>query len=279
MAEPGVTTYCYCWVITRTDGVVIATTDHDEDVVVEGVTCESVPGITTTRVTQALGINADDLEVEGFIDGKGIRDEDIRAGLFDRAAVRLYIVNWNDPTDFRLLSSGVLGQMVEREGGRFMTQHLGLSSDLVTAIGRTYQRTCDTKLGSARCGVDLTQSAYRAAATVTAVNGSTLTVSGVESFGDDWFSLGSIATAAGYEIGVRQHDGNTLALWREPDVTISAGDEIVVTAGCRQDIGTCGAKFNNVVNFQGFPRMPGQDELAKYPVRGREDYDGGSLFF
>lgn len=278
MAEPGVTTYCYCWVITRTDGTVIGTTDHDEDVTVDGYLCRSAPGITTTRFSQSLGLDPDDLEVEGYIDGDDIRDEDIRGGLFDNAAVRLYIVDWADPTEFRLLSTGTLGQVVETEGGGFMAQHLSLADDLMRPVGRTYQRTCDTKLGSARCGVNLDASAYRVTATVTVIDAARLTVTGLGPFDDDWFSLGTVTTAAGYEVAIRNHVGDTLDLWREPEVAISVGDEIVVTAGCRQDIGTCAAKFNNVPNFQGFPRMPGRDQMVTYPVRGIQKYDGRSLF-
>ena len=278
MAEPGVTTYCYCWVIERTDGVIIGTTDHDETVVVNGVTCESVPGITTTRFSKALGLRPSDMEVEGYIDGEAITDEDMRAGKYDDADATLYIVDWQDPTDFKILGTGKLGKMFETEEGEFMVEHLGLTDTLSQPVGRVYQRTCDTKLGSSRCGVDLTDPAYRATVTVVSVDGASIVVSGVSGFDNDWFSLGGVATANGYEIGIRLHSGNTLNLWREPDVTISAGDELVVTAGCKQDVATCHAKFDNVVNFQGFPRMPGRDRLTTYPVRGTARYDGGSLF-
>ena len=272
------TTYCYCWVITCTDGFVIGTTDHDEDVVVEGVTCESAPGVTTTRIAKSLGLDPDDMEVEGYVDGDAITDEDMRAGKYDGATATLYLVNWQDPFEFKIMTTGKLGMMVETEDGGFMVEHLGLTADLLQPVGRVYQRMCDTKLGSARCGVDLTDVAHRTTATVTAVDGATLTVSGIGGFATDWFSLGSVTTAAGYEIGVRLHDGDDLNLWREPDVTISVGDEIVVVAGCKQDIGTCNLKFNNIANFQGFPRMPGRDRLTEYPVRGKGEYDGGSLF-
>jgi hypothetical protein len=35
-------------------------------------------------------------------------------------------------------------------------------------------------------------------------------------------------------------------------------------------------KFNNILNFQGFPHIPGEDWLMAYPSSARE-MDGGSL--
>lgn len=273
----GNATLAYCWVVVRNDGVTIGVTDHDEDVTIDGVTCSSASGMVTTKFEQSLGLVSDDLEIEGVIDDQQITAEDIRAGKFDDADVKLYLVNWGDPTEFLHMATGKFGQIVEGDGGAFKVDFLSRSHDLAQPVGRTYQRTCDTKLGSTACGIDLTISTYSTTTTVQTVSGSTVTVLDLSGYDDGWFTLGSI-DVDGQIIGIRRHEGEVLELWREPDVAIDVAASITVTAGCKQDAGTCRTKFDNIINFQGFHLMPGNDRLTDYPVRGQDEYDGGSLF-
>jgi uncharacterized phage protein (TIGR02218 family) len=58
---------------------------------------------------------------------------------------------------------------------------------------------------------------------------------------------------------------------------LAAGDTFTVTAGCDKHFDTCVAKFNNAVNFRGFPHIPGNDFVVRYPVSGEPGHDGGSL--
>jgi hypothetical protein len=51
---------------------------------------------------------------------------------------------------------------------------------------------------------------------------------------------------------------------------IAIGDTFVIRAGCDKRLETCRAKFTNVVNFRGFPHIPGQDAVIRYASR-----DGG----
>jgi uncharacterized phage protein (TIGR02218 family) len=43
--------------------------------------------------------------------------------------------------------------------------------------------------------------------------------------------------------------------------TIAVGDTGTAVAGCDKTLATCKATFNNVVNFRGFPHVPGNDKL------------------
>jgi len=49
-----------------------------------------------------------------------------------------------------------------------------------------------------------------------------------------------------------------------------------LTAGCDRRAETCRVKFDNLVNFQGFPDMPGDDWQATVP-RQSQPATGGSL--
>ena len=47
--------------------------------------------------------------------------------------------------------------------------------------------------------------------------------------------------------------------------------------GCDRQLGTCRDRFANVANFRGFPHIPGNDFVLRYP-RADEAHDGGALF-
>lgn len=274
----GVTTICYCWVIRRVDGGVLGFTDHDADVIVNEVTCSSTTGITTTRLSQSLGLAPNDVEIDGAIDDEQLTADDIDAGRYDNAAVELYLVNWSDPAEYEMLIAGEFGDVIEADGGKFQTSFLSNAFRMNQPTGDTFQRTCNRELGDAGCGVDLTDPNFRVDVTVTGVSGTSLSVSGLGGFADEWFALGTVQTDAGTVLGVRNNSSSNLFLWETPPVTISIGDVLTVTAGCKLDAETCRLKFNNIANFLGFNFMPGNDTLTTYPIRGANEYNGGSLF-
>jgi uncharacterized phage protein (TIGR02218 family) len=49
-----------------------------------------------------------------------------------------------------------------------------------------------------------------------------------------------------------------------------------LVAGCDKRLETCRLKFNNILNFQGFPDLPGEDWVVAVP-RTSGANTGGSL--
>lgn len=49
---------------------------------------------------------------------------------------------------------------------------------------------------------------------------------------------------------------------------MSEGTRVRLTAGCDKSVATCRAKFDNVVNYRGFPFLPSEDWLYSYPKPG-----------
>lgn len=272
-----VTSLCYCWRIERRDAVVMAFTDHDRDLVVAGTTYRASTGITTTQMVQRLGLSVDNLEIDGAIDDDRITTADIERGLYDDARVDLYIVNWKDPTQYHHRARGTFGNVVQVEQG-FAVEFRSRAHVLNQPIGLTFQRTCQAKLGDGNCKVNLALAAYRATVTITAITDHVVTVSATGK-ATDFFTLGAMIDASGARFGIKTHKDNTITLWEEPAVPPVIGATVTLVAGCKQDIATCHSKFGNRLNFyMGFPHMPGNDALTNYPVRGRDEYDGGSLF-
>ncbi len=62
----------------------------------------------------------------------------------------------------------------------------------------------------------------------------------------------------------------TVSLLEAPVRSVAIGDTFAIRAGCDKRLETCRAKFGNVVNFRGFPHIPGQDAVIRYASR-----DGG----
>jgi uncharacterized phage protein (TIGR02218 family) len=58
---------------------------------------------------------------------------------------------------------------------------------------------------------------------------------------------------------------------------IAPGDTFAVTAGCDKRFATCRDRFDNVLNFRGFPHIPGNDFVMRYALDGEPGHDGKSL--
>jgi uncharacterized phage protein (TIGR02218 family) len=67
-----------------------------------------------------------------------------------------------------------------------------------------------------------------------------------------------------------------LALWQAPGRAVAVGDRFRVAAGCDKRAETCREKFDNFLNFRGFPHLPGDDWVTAYPKDGA-NHDGASL--
>ena len=283
--DSGVTTLCRCWIVTRGDGVVQGFTEHDADVTLDAVTCRAGSGLTGSELTQKLGLAVDGSEMSGALADDTLNEDDLAAGRYDAARVEIWLVDWSEPSLRVLLASGVLGE-VKRDGFAFTAEVRGLSERLNEDSGRLYTATCAADLGDGRCKIDLTNAAYRGSGVVGTLSAtSTFTASGLDGFDDGWFTAGKLSFTSGANAGlsveVKTHgkSGGTvsLTLWQAMPEMIAPDDAFTVTAGCDKRFQTCHNRFNNVVNFRGFPQIPGNDFVISYPVQGEPGNDGSSL--
>lgn len=283
--DSGATTLCRCWRITRSDGVVQGFTDHDEDVMLDGLTCRAGTGLDSSEVTAQLGLAVAGAEISGALTADSLTENDLAAGRYDAATVELFLVDWSEPSLVVPLSTGVLGE-VRREGAAFAAEVRGLADRLNQDSGRLYTATCSADLGDSRCTVDLTNPAYLGAGTIAALSGtSSFLASDLDSFADGWFSAGRLrftsGANAGLAIEVKGHlvraDGVAIELWQAMPEPLAAGDAFTVTAGCDKLFATCRERFSNGLNFRGFPHIPGNDFITRYAVAGEPGNDGQSL--
>jgi uncharacterized phage protein (TIGR02218 family) len=279
------TTLCHAWRVTRSDGVVLGFTEHDHDLTFLGTTFLAASGFSASAAEEEAGLPAATSDVAGGFSSEAITENDLMRGRYDGARVEVHLVNWADCDQHMLLKVQEIGD-VTRDAGQFQAELRSFASRLGEPQGRVYIRRCDATLGDARCGVDLAAPAMRAEGVVVSVpDASRLLLSGVRAVPEGFFRFGVLTFFDGDNHGQRLEiethavkDGLLeVTLWLPLEATPSAGDRVVLTAGCDKAFSTCRAKFANHLNFRGFPHIPGADFAYTY-ADGETLHDGGTLF-
>lgn len=281
----GTTTLCWCWRLSRTDGMALGFTDHDQVLQFDGTSFEPESGFAASEIRSGSDLAVDAQDAAGVLHSDRITETDILDGRWDNAAVELWRVNWSDPSQRVLMRRGAVGQ-IRRGRMAFVAEVRSLAHVLGQTVGRTFQAGCDATLGDARCRINLEGNAYRGSGTIIdTLRDRTFLAAGLGGFTAGWFTGGTITWTSGGNTGRRAevlvHDraGDatvTLTLLEAPVRSFSADDGFTVHAGCDKRIATCAAKFTNAVNFRGFPHIPGQDAVLRYASQG-ESNEGGVL--
>jgi uncharacterized phage protein (TIGR02218 family) len=275
-AVPCLTHWAICVSIIRTDGQTFAFTDHDRPMTFNGLVhspCNSL-SMSASELGAILG-SVGNIDMMGIISDDLITELDLLSGKFDGATVELWLVPWQGSEIPIRLNAGVTGNIVQGT--------VAFSMEALTAGARlqqqpllqTYTPHCRFQLGDVRCTINLVPLTVTGAVTATAVNvASNLSVrrqftdaSRLEA--DRWFELGTIEWLSGVNQGLRSEVksfvAGTFVLWQPTVEPIVIGDTYRAIPGCDKLRDTCIQKFNNFVNFGGFPDVPGKDALIRTP--------------
>lgn len=133
---------------------------------------------------------------------------------------------------------------------------------------RSYSVVCGHVLYDRGCKVNENNPLFKFDVTVTAITGSTISVSGtnVGSQASDFFVAGFLdrGTVERRMVLSQQNDSPTqvtLGLLL-PFADLSVGSELTLRAGCNHTAATCHNKFNNIVNHGGFPWVPTENPFS-----------------
>ena len=144
------------WRVVRRDGTVFTFTDHNRDIVYGAETYVAALGYQRSAIASGADLAVDETELLGLLNADSIDPEELRAGLWDHAEVRIFAVNWADLTQGELkLRRGRLGEVIASDDGSFRAELRGLAQPLQAAVGGMYQPECRADLGDARCGLPL----------------------------------------------------------------------------------------------------------------------------
>jgi uncharacterized phage protein (TIGR02218 family) len=263
------TTLCMCWKITRADGTVLGFTDFHEDLVISGLTYESQSGmVRATAVSAGSDLSVANADVETVLDSDSIDREDLEAGLFDFADIRIFLVSYLAPDAWQIkLLRGRLGEI---SLGKHTAQAelRSLTQMLQQRTGRTHEVACSYELGDAKCGVSL--AAFRQTGTVSEVINQHSFRDGSMAEDDGWFNQGKITFTSGNCAGLSMEiqrwnlSAQTYTLSLDMAYPIQVGDDYEATPGCDKTYATCKDKFDNM-NFSGFGHIPGSDWALSFP--------------
>jgi uncharacterized phage protein (TIGR02218 family) len=281
----GLTTVVRAWEVTRKDGRRFGFTDHDLDLTFDGLVFRAESGMSAAALQQGTGLSVDNTEAVGALSHHSVTDADIAAGRFDGALVTAWMVNWADVDARKVLFRGTLGE-ITRSGGAFSAELRGLTEALNRPVGRVFQTPCTAVLGDRSCRVDLDAPNMRAVGTVTEVTSKGgLIVTVPEAFEAEWFQRGRVNVVDGdfaglwgsikrdilFEDGARRID-----LWEPLRVAVPPGTQVQLVVGCDKRFETCRTKFDNLLNYQGFPDIPQEEWILVHPTMTTRR-DGGSL--
>ncbi|KMS55360.1 hypothetical protein V474_20205 [Novosphingobium barchaimii LL02] len=258
------------WRIARRDGVTLGFTTHDRDLWLDGVLHRASPGMVPSAIRKSADFEADSAEVRGSITHEAIASEDLASGRFDRAQVRIGLVDWQ--TGVReILYAGTIGAMTE-EDGAFAAELISRKAQLWRDPVPRTSPACRAVFCGPGCNLNpqhftrnVRLSAIDALANAAIFEGAP---------GADLHAGGTVHWLDGPQTGVvtgvmGPGESGGLVLDVPLDETIPIGTRARLREGCDHTLGTCADRFGNAVNFRGEPFLPGNDMLTRYPRPGQ----------
>lgn len=277
---------CNMMLLRLRTGEYVSITDHDESVeynLTEAgagpLTYSAGSGIAPSDVVLAAGMDASNYEAQGPLGGLVTRRA-LLGGSFDRARAWLFQVNFDDTAAGKIpIMAGNLSEG-RVEGGRFTFQVRSDQDRLNQTIGRLITPYCDADFGDARCTM-VPESIVGTVVSVFDYMSFGVTFAG--SYANDYFNYGQVEPLTGDLVGILPVEifdwtsGGVVTLFTAlPDLP-EVGDTFTIKRGCSKlrksddaSIPTC-VSYDNILNFRGFPEVPGTDQVLKMPIPGELD--------
>ena len=265
IVEGDLTSLAFCWRVERRDGVCLGFTSHDRDLETGGLVYRAAPGMLPSAVSVSDDFDASTLDVSGALTSDSIGESDLAAGRWDRAAVSLFLVDWEEPDGGRLHRvRGELGDVTVKANG-FEAELRGAAALLERAVAEQTSPECRAELGDRRCRVDMA-GRVRVTRVVAAPAEAVVVVAGAAG---PAYAFGRLRWLDGANSGLESlilaSEGSELTLREPPPFAVEEGVLVELREGCDKSFATCRARFANVENFRGEPHLPGMDLLTRYP--------------
>ena len=263
------TTLATLWKLTTRGGDILGFTDHDADVIYDGVTYQAATGYTRSAISANSTLAVDNVDLEGILASGALTADDIRAGVYDWCELLVSLINYADLTQGAvILRRGTLGEFTLKSGA-YLTELRGVSQSLSRNFLRVYTADCTADLGDSRCKVSL--AGYTDTGSVSTISTQrrifTASLTGGRAAG--FYDGGLLTWTSGLNVGAKQEvktvSGSTITLYLPSPEDIAASDTFTIRAGCDKTTATCTAKFANIANNRSFPFIPGRDKVLRTP--------------
>ncbi len=262
------TSLATCWRVSRNDGSVQGFTNHDQDIVIGGLTYKANTGFTATAFEQDNTLAVRNLDIESVLDDEGISESDLAGGEYDFATVEIFLTRWDnppsslslDPPEHILMVKGVTGE-ISMTNLRYRAEIRSFSQLLQQRISTLTTKECRAVFGDSKCTKDLSGLTDNIEITsVTSKRQFTVNTGRADGF----YNLGQITFTSGDNNGnqamVLDLTGGVIQLFESMPYTPQIGDTLTAVAGCAKTIDACKG-YSNILNYQGEPFIPGEDKL------------------
>lgn len=152
--------------------------------------------------------------------------------------------------DGSVTAAAAKGTEIELRSSSQLSERLGTPVPAVS-----FQRLCNHFLYDARCRISRATSGNHHEPVISSVNGSTITVSTIGAYIDQWFKSGEIVRDTDGERRTIVDQVGAVLKVNAPFRTLNAADAVTMYAGCAHTIAVCSDRFNNIANFGGHPAM------------------------
>ena len=280
--------YTTLWKIVRKDGFTLRFTDSPIEIIsdVDGEPQLYSPsgGFNASALSQKHDLKSNNRELKGHFDDDKISEADIRNGLYRDAEVYEYLIDSRFPNSGSLFGNKYyVGNIVFETGTKVWEWQVeGVTKFLKQKVGERFSRNCRYRFGNTRCTVDLDNDngvfngatlPIKSTASVTTVDNPRQIFKALSinsQYPDFAFQYGTVVWRSGsnngatYDIARYNAFDRTITLSETVPYDIQVGDAFFIHTGCSKSTTSC-KQYNNILNFGGYPFIPGGDNAIRTP--------------
>lgn len=249
-------------------GGTLAFTSAGRDVLYAARTYQHTPGLSRSAIEDAGEVMKASLKITAPENFRVSRLFEVYppSDVVDVVVRRLHE---DEPTDARVVWLGRV-QSVEWGPAHSLISCESVFSQLrQPGLRRIYSRNCPHLLYGSGCRVSSLAFEEEFVVDALSSGGFVVTSSIAGTFPNGYFAGGKIAFTATAGVverrGIRAHSGDELTL-SHPISSLGLGDTILAYPGCDRTKQTCADKFNNLVNYGGFPYIPVKNPFGQSSV-------------
>lgn len=267
-------TLAKCLRLVLRDGTTYGFTDHDQALVVDGVTYQPGEGLIPGDMDLSTGFNAGNVEIAIPV-GTLVTRAAVLGRRFNHADAYFFDVDWSvaNPDVIEWAKGQINDARIDGDMAVFEVR--SQSDYWNVTIGEVLSPRCAADFGDFRCKL----AKVAIAATITAVESSLrFTVNLGTTYGVNWFRFGTAQFTSGVLAGVWPMDivaydgAGAVEVFIPMPAAPAIGDTVNIFRGCSRlkeatdpNIATC-VGYSNVVNFRGYDRVPGSDVYLRFPL-------------
>lgn len=201
---------------------------------------------------------------------------DVQVSLTNPAALRWLADNGENIVSLTIFEKDRLGAVSVVWKGRLAGVIPGMDSitlkfeSIFTSLRRPglrarYQRSCRHALYGRGCNLDPED--FADVGTVTALDGTVVTVTEADAQPDGYYTGGMLRSPDGILSYIINHVGPALLLQRASYSLTQAAEDgfpfaVTIYPGCAHDRATCNTKFDNLLNYGGFDFIPQKNPMG-----------------